>query len=98
MSVTLTEKAPATALSSVTVKSNPVPSAALMFSTVTWALSLSVRMPAAVSVSVTSALVEDRLTVKVSVPSNTESSNVATVNCWVSAAVPAKLSVATTLS
>ena len=96
--VTLTLKAPCTALSNVTVKSRPLPSAALMSSTVTWALSLSLMMPAAVSVSVTSALVEDRLTVKVSVPSRTASSNVATVNCCVSPAVPAKLRAATTLS
>ena len=94
----LTWKAPATALSRVTVKSSPPPSAALTSATVTAALSLSVMVPVAVSESSMRALVADSETLKVSSPSNTTSSSVLTVNCRVSPAVPAKLSAATTLS
>src|SRR5439155_613198 len=58
----------------------------------------SVIVPVAVSVSVTSGLTAFRLTVNVSGPSSTASFSVATVNCLVSPAVPAKVSAATTLS
>ena len=64
----------------------------------TSAVSSSVIVPIPVSVSVTSGSVVLRLTVKVSLPSNIASSKVATVNCWVSPAFPAKLRTATTLS
>ena len=96
--LTLTEKAPATALSSVTVNCRPVPSISVTSSTVTSAESLSVMTPVPVSVSIINGSVALSETVKVSVPSRIASSSVATVNCWVSPAVPTKLSVATTLS
>ena len=91
-------KAPWTALSSVTVKSRPVPSISVTLATVTSAVSLSVMVPMAVSESVTNGSVALSETMKVSAPSRTVSLRVATVNCWVSPAVPAKLSAATTLS
>ncbi len=96
--VTLTENPLATALSRVTVKVIPAPSAALIEFTVTWALSLSVIVPVPVSVSVTEGSEALSETMNVSSPSKMASSSVATANCSVSPAVPAKLSAATTLS
>ena len=55
----------------------------LIVDTVTPTASLSVIAPVAVSLSSTPKSVDERLTVKVSVPSAIESSKVVTVNCKV---------------
>ena len=100
MKLTSTVKAPAcTSLLRDTVKSRPVPSVSVTSPTVSEVVSSSLIVPVAVSESSISMLDEVRFTVKVSVAaSETASSKVATVNCCVSPAVPAKFNVWASLS
>ena len=90
----VTVSPPCTALSRVTVKVISEPSEALASSIVTSAASSLLMVPVPVSVDVTPDGASDtlKLTVKVSLASNTTSAVVATLKLFVSPAVPLKLS------